>query len=137
MLTTYSDGASRGNPGPAAIAFLILDENDKILEEDSHSAGIRTNNQAEYEALISALERASALGSPEVKCYLDSELVVRQLNGEYRTRKPELIASLQKAMALKTRFRKVSFFWVPRTDRHIQEADSMVNQVLDKIADQK
>lgn len=65
-LKIYSDGASRGNPGPSAIAFIILSENGKILKKISKYVGIRTNNQAEYEALISALEYASKLTSQEV-----------------------------------------------------------------------
>jgi ribonuclease HI len=131
MLKTYSDGASRGNPGPSAIAFIILDEDDRVLEKNSRPLGIRTNNQAEYEALISALESASTLGSREVKCYLDSELVVKQLNSEYRIRKPELRSLWRKAVALKMSFSKTSVIWVSRTDIHIQEVDSLVNQLLD------
>jgi ribonuclease HI len=131
MLKTYSDGASRGNPGPSAIAFIILDEDDKVLDRNSRPLGIRTNNQAEYEALILALESASILGSREVKCYTDSELAVKQLNGEYRIRKPELRFLWRKAVALKMRFNRISVIWVPRTDRHIQEVDSLVNQLLD------
>jgi ribonuclease HI len=134
MLKIYSDGASRGNPGPSAIAFIILDEDDKVLEKDLQHLGIRTNNQAEYQALISALEHASTFSSREVTCYLDSELVVKQLNGEYEVRKPELRALWRKVMALKMRFRKISVRWVPRTDRHIQEVDCLVNQLLDEKA---
>jgi len=131
MLKTYSDGASRGNPGPSAIAFTILDEDNRVLWKDSRSIGIRTNNQAEYEALISALERALTVGSREVTCYLDSTLVVKQINGEYRIKKPELRTLWRKVIELKMRFNKTSVIWVPRTDRHIQEVDSLVNQLLD------
>jgi ribonuclease HI len=137
MLKTYSDGASRGNPGPSAIAFIILNQNNKVLEKASLSFGVCTNNEAEYHALISAIERASMLGSREVTCYLDSELVVKQLNGEYRIRKPELRALWQKVIALKTRFNKTSFMWVPRTNRYIQEVDSLVNQLLDSAVTRK
>jgi ribonuclease HI len=137
MLKIYSDGASRGNPGPSAIAFIILDEDDKVLEKYSQNLGIGTNNQAEYQALISALEHASTLGSSAVTCYLDSELVVKQLNGEYEVRKPELRALWRKAMALKMRFSKINVRWVPRTDRHIQEVDCLVNQLLDDKASQQ
>jgi ribonuclease HI len=137
MLKTYSDGASRGNPGPSAIAFIILDQNDKVLERASLSFGVCTNNEAEYHALISALERASMLGSREVTCHLDSELVVKQLNGEYRIRKPELKVLWQKVNTLKMRFNKTVFIWVPRTNRHIQEVDSLVNQLLDSTVTRK
>jgi len=77
----YSDGGSRGNPGPAASAFIALSENNAILMKDARCIGSRTNNQAEYEALISALEFASKLKAEEVVCHLDSELVTQQLNG--------------------------------------------------------
>lgn len=133
MLKTFSDGASRGNPGLSAVAYIILDEDGKVLAKDSRLIGICTNNQAEYEALVSALERASALGSHEVTSYLDSTLVVRQLNGEYKIKKPELVALWRKVTALKMRFSKTRVIWVPRTDRHIQEVDTMVNQLLDDI----
>jgi ribonuclease HI len=137
MLKIYSDGASRGNPGLSAIAFTILDEDDKVLEKDSTSIGIRTNNQAEYEALILALEHASTRGSREVTCYLDSELVVKQLNGEYEIKKPELRTLWRKVIALKIRFKKTNVIWVPRTNRYIQEVDSLVNQLLDDIVSQQ
>jgi ribonuclease HI len=133
-LKTYSDGASRGNPGPSAVAFIILDENDNVLAKDSKPIGICTNNQAEYRALILALERASNLGSLQVKCYMDSELVVKQLNGEYRINKPELRLLWRRVTSLKMRFNKSSAVWVPRTDRYIQEVDLMVNQLLDEKA---
>lgn len=82
MFRIYSDGSSRGNPGISAIAFAILSEDSRLLKKYSKYLGIRTNNQAEYEALISALESASALTDQEVACYMDSELVVKHLNGE-------------------------------------------------------
>ena len=99
---SLSDGASRGNPGPSAIAFMILAENGKILKRYSKYVGIRTNNQAEYEALISALAFASKLTSQEVVCYMDSELVVKHLNGEYQVKKSKtenLVAESERARA--------------------------------------
>ena len=96
-LKVYSDGASRGNPGPSAIAFMILTEDEKILKRCSRYVGIRTNNQAEYEALISALEFASKLTSQEVVCYMDSELVVKHLNEEFQVRNPKLKTCMQLA----------------------------------------
>ena len=80
-LRVYSDGASRGNPGISAIAFMIMTEDGRLLKKYSKYVGIRTNNQAEYEALISALESASKLTDQEVTCCMDSQLVVKQLNG--------------------------------------------------------
>ena len=132
-LKVYSDGASRGNPGPSAIAFMILTEDGKILKRYSRYVGIRTNNQAEYEALISALEFASKLTSQEVVCYLDSELVVKHLNGEYQVKNPNLKNLWLKVKELEQKFQKTSFMYVPRTDRYIEEVDLLANQTLDKV----
>jgi len=131
-LRVYSDGASRGNPGPSAIAFVLVGEDRKMLKRYSGYVGVRTNNQAEYEALISALEFASSLPSQEVVCHMDSELVVKQLNGEYRVRSPTLEILWLKVHKLKQKFQKMSFIHVPRTDTHIQLVDQLANQVLDR-----
>ncbi len=133
-LISYSDGASRGNPGRSAIAFLILNEDDKILKKYSKYVGIKTNNQAEYEALISALESASEFNSQEAICYLDSELVVKQLNGEYRVRNFKLRELWVKMQELKEKFQKVSFFYIPRTNYYIQIVDQLANRTLDGIS---
>lgn len=132
-LKVYSDGASRGNPGPSAIAFMILTEDEKILKRYSKYVGIRTNNQAEYEALISALEFASKLASQEVVCCLDSELVVKHLNGEYQVQNPNLKILWLKVKELKQKFQKISFTHVPRTERYIEEVDLLANQTLDRV----
>ncbi len=130
MLRVYSDGGSRGNPGPAAIAFII-DEDGEIVKRHHCFIGIRTNNQAEYEALVSALECALEFGSGVASCFLDSELVVKQLNGEYKVKDFRLRNLWLKAKELQRKFDKVSFTHVSRTDRCMQEADSMVNDALD------
>ena len=132
-LKVYSDGASRGNPGPSAIAFMILSEDEKILKRHSEYVGVRTNNQAEYEALISALEFASKLTSQEVVCYMDSELVVKHLNEEYQVRNPKLKTLWLKVHELKQNFKKISFMHVPRTNRYIQEVDWLANQILNRV----
>jgi len=129
-LEVYSDGASRGNPGPSAIAFMILSEDEKILKRYSKYVGVRTNNQAEYEALISALEFASKLTSQEVVCHMDSELVVKHLNEEYQVRNPKLKTLWLKIHELKQNFKKISFIYVPRTNSYIQEVDWLANQTL-------
>ena len=132
-LKVYSDGASRGNPGPSAIAFMILTEDEKILKRHSKYVGIRTNNQAEYEALISAFKFASELTSQEVVCYLDSELVVKHVNGEHQVKNPNLKTLWLKVKALRHKFQKISFIYIPRTDRYIEEVDLRANQTLDKV----
>lgn len=130
-LMIFSDGGARGNPGPAAIAFLILLENGQILMIKSRYIGLRTNNQAEYEALIAALESALALNAEEVTCHLDSELVTKQLTGEYAVKNRELREMWNKVQELKKRFKKVSFINVPRTNNQIQKVDKLVNETLD------
>ena len=133
-LKVYSDGGARGNPGPAAAAYLILSEAGEILVSESVFVGKRTNNQAEYEALIAALKAASALGGQDVVCHLDSELVCRHLTGQYRVRKPELLKLWNKAQELKRSFVSIRFVNVPRTDSWIQQADRLVNLKLDEEA---
>lgn len=129
----YSDGASRGNPGPSAIAFMILTGDGEILKRKSEYVGFGTSNHAEYCALISALDSASRLESQEVVCYLDSELVVKQLNGEYQVRDPELRRLWMKVQVLKQSFRKISFMHVPRTEKYIEQVDSLANQTLNAV----
>ncbi len=133
-LLLYSDGGARGNPGPAAIAYLVLTEKSEVLKADSHFVGIHTNNQAEYLALIAALEVAKALRVEEVICYLDSELVAKQLNGEYTVKNFELQKLWRKAQELRICFKKISFVNVPRTNLQIQRADALVNKTLDEEA---
>ncbi len=130
-LIVYSDGGARGNPGPAAAGFLILTENSQELKSASRFLGVRTNNQAEYEALIAALEAAAALGAEEVVCHLDSELVAKHLTGEYRVKNAELLKLWNKVRDLHVNFKKISFVNVPRTDGYIQKADALVNGALD------
>jgi ribonuclease HI len=132
-LKIYSDGGARGNPGPAAGAYVILTEADEILKNHSIYLGKRTNNQAEYEALIAALEAATLLNVDEIICYLDSELVCRQLTGQYRVRNEDLQKLWKRARDLLSHFKKVSFVNVPRTNIWIKKADQLVNQRLDLV----
>jgi len=129
----YSDGASRGNPGISAIAYMIMTEDGRLLKKYSRYVGIRTNNQAEYEALISALESASTLTDQEVACYMDSELVVKHLNGEYQVRNPKLKTLWLRVQELRQRFRRITFSNVPRTNIHIEWVDRLANQVIDRV----
>lgn len=131
-LRVYSDGASRGNPGPSAIAFTVLNEDGKVLKKHSEYVGLRTNNQVEYEALISALKFASGLPNREIICHLDSELVVKHLNGEYRVKNPKLEVLWLKVHELKQGFQKMSFVHVPRTDVYIRVVDRLANEALDR-----
>ncbi len=131
-LRIYSDGGARGNPGSAAIAFVALNEQGEIVKSNSRFIGIRTNNQAEYEALLMALQFAIEVGIEEVVCHLDSELVVKQLNGQYSVKDHELQQLWRKVIQLKGCFKKISFVNVPREHPQIQVADELVNETLDQ-----
>jgi ribonuclease HI len=99
---------------------------------NSRFLGSRTNNQAEYEALITALESAASLNAEEVICHLDSQLVVKQVTGEYRVKNSELRKLWIRVQELSKNFKKASFISVPRTNSQIQKADALVNETLDK-----
>ena len=131
-LTVYSDGGARGNPGPAAIAFLALNEQGETVKADTQYIGIHTNNQAEYEALLLALNYAVEVNASEVSCYLDSELVTKQLNGEYAVKDNLLQQYWRKVREIKPCFKKISFYNVRRSHPQIQCADDLVNETLDK-----
>jgi ribonuclease HI len=133
QIDVYTDGASRGNPGPAAAAVKIVDENGCLLRRVSKALGKRTNNEAEYEALIVALSVAGDFTKGHVRCFLDSELVVKQLNGEYRVMNPRLEDLWLKVRSLEKRFQQVAFSYTSREDKNIQEVDRQANQVLDKM----
>jgi len=130
----FSDGGARGNPGPAAAAFLVLSENGQVLAANSRYLGLRTNNQAEYEALIAALQFAATVNAEEVICHLDSELVAKQLTGEYTVRNSELRKLWRKTQELNRGFKNVRFISVPRTNSQIQKADALVNKALDEFS---
>lgn len=129
----FSDGASRGNPGPSAVAFMILSIDGKELKRCSKFIGIGTNNQAEYKALTYALEAAFDFTSLGVVCYLDSELVAKQLNEEYRVRDPVLKALWLEVNRIKRKFRHVSFEYVPRTNLYVQQVDEMAKKILGNV----
>lgn len=130
-LKIYSDGACRGNPGPSAIAYVILDYEGKVLKEHSEYVGMGTNNQAEYRALILALESAVDFGNDAV-CHSDSVLVVKQMNGEWKVKHHNIIPLWREVVTLKENFQKVSFVHVPRTDKYIERTDKLANQELDR-----
>ncbi len=129
--TIFSDGGARGNPGPAAIGAVISSEDGKVLEEISRTIGETTNNQAEYQAIIAGLEAAHALGAEAVECFLDSELVVKQLKHEYKVKNKELAPLFVKVHNLSLKFKKISYTHVPR-ERN-KEADRLVNEALDAV----
>jgi ribonuclease HI len=133
-LLLYSDGGARGNPGSAAIAYIAKNENGETLKEDSQFIGIATNNQAEYRALILGLKFAVDSRVSEVVCHLDSELVAKQLRGEYAVKNSDLKKLNVKVCGLLSFFKNVSFVNVRRSNHLISRADTLVNKVLDEEA---
>lgn len=133
-LRIFSDGGARGNPGPAAIAFMILSDDGQVLAASSRYIGVCTNNCAEYEALTAALESASGFHPDEVVCHLDSELVTRQLTGKYRVKDAVLKRKWQKVQVLKSRFATIQFVSVPRSHEFIEKVDELLNRTLDESA---
>lgn len=131
-IRTYTDGGARGNPGPAAIGIVICNAEDKILYEKGERIGRATNNQAEYTAVIRALEFAAHYKATHVRCTLDSELVVRQLHGEYKIKNAQLKALFAKLKECERAFEKVTYHHVRRTHPMIRRADRLVNEALDE-----
>jgi ribonuclease HI len=131
-LMIYTDGGARGNPGPAAIAFIATDVEGATVKADSRFIGIHTNNQAEYMALLMALQFAADTKAQELICHLDSELVAKQLNGQYSVKNFELQKLNAQVRCLLGCFKKISFVNVPRSHPQIARADGLVNSVLDE-----
>ncbi len=128
--TLYTDGGARGNPGPAGIGFVLSGVGSApILYKEYIGNG--TNNQAEYRALLSGIARAKKEGVQDLVCYLDSELVVKQVRGEYRVKNEELKILLGEIKKLLPVFASISFHHVPRNKNKI--ADKLVNEALDEV----
>ena len=123
-----ADGASLGNPGLAAIGATIKDKQGRLITSISRRIGRTTNNQAEYQALIAALEEAIRLGAIEVDISLDSELVVKQINGKYRVKAASLKPLYQKAKQLQSQLKGFTVSYIPRQQN--KEADSLANMAL-------
>lgn len=130
----YSDGGSRGNPGKAAYAFLICTEDDKIIKKGSRFLGVMTNNEAEYHGLIAALKEAKGLGATDVSVTMDSELVVKQVKGEYQMKAENLRPLLGEARDLLGQFANHQIRNVPRENPMISKADELVNEELDLMS---
>jgi ribonuclease HI len=128
-LKIFADGGSRGNPGPAASGYVIKDESDQILEEGGVYLGITTNNQAEYGAVKLALEKAKRFNPDDIEFYLDSQLVVNQLNGVYKVKHAELKPVVEAVKQLAAGFGQVTYQHIPREQNQL--ADKQVNIVLD------
>jgi ribonuclease HI len=131
-LILHIDGASRGNPGPAGIGVVIADVSGTVLAEVSEYIGEVTNNVAEYKALLKGLQEAARIGAKDVSIYSDSELLVKQMNGQYRVRHPGLLPLYNQARNVIPLFDHISFTHIPREQN--SRADELANQALDEQA---
>jgi len=124
----FTDGAAEPNPGPAAIGATIKDEQGRLITSISQPIGRATNNQAEYRAIIAALEKAIKLGAKQVDMRSDSELVVRQINGQYRVKKASLKPLYQQVKHLQNQLENFTVTHIPRQENI--EADTLASMAL-------
>ena len=131
----YTDGGSRGNPGPAGMGVVVANEKGKMMKEYSGFLGVKTNNEAEYEAVIFGLKKIKALlgkekiKNTEIEFRLDSQLIARQLNGEYKIEEERLLPLFIKIWNLKIDFGPIKFSEIPREQN--KEADRLTNEAMD------
>jgi ribonuclease HI len=128
-----TDGGARGNPGPAAYGYVLESEDGHVLDARGEAIGVATNNVAEYRALVAGLEKAVELGVEELEVVSDSELLVRQMRGEYKVKNPALRELWLQAGALASRLVSVRYTAVRR--EHNELADRLVNDALDAESD--
>jgi len=128
QVIAYTDGASRGNPGPAAAGFVLIDTDRRQLQAKSFFLGRTTNNVAEYTAIIKALETAKEIGAKELTVFSDSELLVQQINGKYKVKSEQIRPLFKQAIELLSEFENYKVRFIPREKN--KEADKLVNQAL-------
>ena len=127
----FTDGGARGNPGPAAYAYVLEAEDGTVLAAHGETIGVATNNVAEYRALVEGLRRAAAAGIDELEVVSDSELLVKQMRGEYRIKNEALRALAREAEELARQIGRVTYTAVRR--EHNDLADRLVNEALDRL----
>jgi ribonuclease H / adenosylcobalamin/alpha-ribazole phosphatase len=125
----FTDGGARGNPGPAAAAYVLEADNGHVLAAHGEAIGVATNNVAEYRALVAGLEKAVEVGVDELEVVSDSELLVKQMNGEYRVKSPALVELSLEASHLAKQLGRVRYRAVRRIENEL--ADRLVNEALD------
>src|SRR5687768_1434911 len=129
----FTDGGARGNPGPAAAAYVLEADDGHVLAAHGEAIGVATNNVAEYSALVAGLERAVEAGVDELEVVSDSELLVKQMRGEYRVRNRALQDLVLDASRLARKVGRVKYTAVRR--EHNELADSLVNEALDRASE--
>lgn len=129
FIEIYSDGGSRGNPGPSAAGFVIYDAEGSTIVRSAQFIGITTNNQAEYISIKNGLDYASRLGVKDVRVYMDSMLVINQMKGIFKVKNRELWSLHQSVSELASHFPDITFSHVPRENN--KAADAVVNESLD------
>jgi len=127
-----TDGGARGNPGPAAYGYVLEADDGTVLDARGETIGTATNNVAEYRGLLAGFEAALERGVEEVEVISDSELVVKQMRGEYKVKNETLRELVDEAHALESRFQRVTYTAVRR--EHNELADRLVNEALDSAA---
>jgi len=130
VFTIYTDGAARGNPGPAGAGWVILDSHGETLFKNKKYLGELTNNQAEYQALLLALEEIEKPSAAKLNLHADSELMVRQLKGEYKVKNEGLKPLFQKAVLTLSKFQGYTVKHIPREKN--EEADKLANEAIDE-----
>ncbi|HYO52028.1 ribonuclease HI family protein [Archangium sp.] len=129
-LRLFSDGAARGNPGPAGAGAVLMDAEGRVVARLGRFLGIQTNNHAEYMGLLLGLKHARSLGVKELEVLADSELLIRQLQGRYQVKSPTLRPLYEEASALLKQFSRVKLTHVPREKN--KAADEMSNRAIDE-----
>jgi ribonuclease HI len=131
MIYTNSDGGARGNPGPGAVAAIIRKDGTILTKSSKFIGEAVTNNVAEYEGLIHALELASVVTKGEITCFLDSELVVKQLLGEYKVKNHKILPLFLKIQKLQENFKNIKYRYTSREDNFQIIVDELLNEELD------
>ena len=126
----YCDGGSRGNPGPAATGYVILDQSGERIAQGGEYLGTTTNNQAEYKSLVHGLKRALDMGISSLAAYMDSQLVVRQITRQYKVRNQDILPIYKQSQKMIAQLEEFSINHVPRDSN--KKADAMVNRLLDQ-----
>ena len=130
-LFIHTDGGARGNPGPGAIGVAILNDQKKLIKEIGKFIGRSTNNEAEYKAVVEGLKTCKEMGGKELKFFIDSLLVVSQLNGKFKIKEPRMKKFYLEIKELEKNFESVTYLHVPREKNYM--ADKIVNEVLDAL----